>query len=263
MPDPGDDRLAPRPAPEIPPTYTDLTPALQIVAVDDPPDERPLTGGGQYPLGAAILIGVVVLVTLVVVLTLVGGVNRKDTNNGLPFNAPTAATPSLGTFAVPPQPATTSTRPAIDKRAQAPSTAPSPSAKKSPTVSAADALNGTASPIAPGSLVGPGDRCARVAAIGDQVSLAECDGSASQHWTQPGDATLRVQSGCLDVRDGPVAGTPVQVNTCDGTSSQRWDLRGDGTLFNGFANRCASDAGGKVVLADCRAGTDQNWRIEQ
>jgi len=261
VPDFGDDRLAPRPATEIPPTYTDLTPALQIVAVDDPPDE-PLTGGGRYPVGAAILIGVVVLVTLIVVLTLVGGVNRKDTDNGLPFNAPTAATPSLGTFAVPPQPATTSTRPAVDKRAQTPSTAPSPSAKKSPTVSAADALNGTVTPIAPGSLVGPGDRCAFVNRVGDQVSLAECNGSAAQHWTQPGDATLRVQGGCLDVQDSPAAGTPVLVNACDGTSSQRWDIRGDGTMFNGFANRCASDASGKMVVADCRAGSDQNWHIE-
>jgi hypothetical protein len=263
VPDPGDDRLAHRPPSEIPPTYTDLTPALQIVAVDDPPDERPLSGSGQYPLGAAILIGVVVLVTLVVVLTLVGGVNRKNTDNGLPFNAPTAGTPSLGTFAVPPPSAPTSPRPVGKARTQSPSAAPSPpAAKKSPTVSAADALNGTASPIAPGSLVGPGDRCAQIDRIGDQVSLTECNGSAAQHWTQPGDATLRVQGGCLDVQDGPVAGTPVQVTACDGSSSQRWDVRGDGTLFNGFANRCASDSGGKAVLADCRAGSDQNWHIE-
>jgi hypothetical protein len=264
VPDRGDDRLAHRPPTEIPPTYTDLTPALQIVAVDDSPDERPLSGPGRYPLGAAILIGVVVLVTLVVVLTLVGGVSRKNTDNGLPFTGPTGGAPSLGTLAAPPPPSATSTHPSVGKaRTASPSALPSRSAAtKSPTVSAADALNGTVSPIAPGSLVGPGDRCALVARVGDQVSLAECDGSAAQHWSQPGDATLRVQGGCLDVRDGPVAGTPVQVNACDGTSSQRWDPRGDGTLFNGFANRCASDSGGKVVLADCRAGTDQNWHIE-
>lgn len=265
MPDPGDDRLAHRPAPEIPPTFTDLTPALQIVAVDDPPDERPLSGTGRYPLGAAILIGVVVLVTLVVVLTLVGGVNKKNTDNGLPFTAPTAATPSLGTFAAPPPPAPTSVHAKPGHtRSAAPSTSPPPATKTSPTVSGADApLNGTVTPIAPGSLVGPGDRCALVGKIGDQVSLAACDGSAAQHWSQPGDSTLRVQGGCLDVRDGPVAGSPVLVNTCDGTSSQRWDIRGDGTLFNGFANRCASDSGGKMALADCRAGSDQNWHIEQ
>ncbi len=246
------------------PTFKDLTPALQIVAVDEPVDERPLSGGGRYPLGAAILIGVVVLVTLVVVLTLVGGVNRKNTDNGLPFTAPTNGTPSLGTFAAPPPPAPTSVRPSVGKaRTATPSTAPStPAAKKSPSVSAADALNGTATPIAPGSLVSQGDRCAQIQRLGDQVALATCDGSAAQHWTQPGDSTLRVLGGCLDVPDGPVAGTPVPVNPCDGTSSQRWDLRGDGTLFNAFGNRCASDTGGKVVLADCRAGSDQNWHIE-
>ena len=255
MPDSGVDRPAP--------TYTDLTPALQIVAVDEPTDEHPLTGSGRYPVGAAILIGVVVLVTLIVVLTLVGGVNRKTTDNGLPFTAPTVGTPSLGTFAAPPPPAPTSVRPNVARpRVATPSPDPSPSAKKSPTVSAAEALNGSATPIAPGSLVSQQDRCAQIQKLGDQVVLATCDGSAAQHWTQPGDSTLRVLGGCLDVRDGPVAGTPVQVNACDGTSSQRWDLRGDGTLFNGFANRCASDTAGKVVLADCRAGTDQNWHIE-
>jgi hypothetical protein len=264
VPDFGDDRLVHRPATEIPPTYADLTPVLQIVAVDDPPDERPLSGTGRYPLGAAILIGVVVLVTLVVVLTLVGGVNRKNTDNGLPFTGPTAATPSLGTLAAPPPPAPTSVHATRGRtRSAAPSTSASPAATKSPTVSAADALNGTATPIAPGSLVGPGDRCALIGQIGDQVSLAVCNGSAAQHWSQPGDATLRVQGGCLDVRDGPVAGSPVLVNTCDGTSSQRWDIRGDGTLFNAFSNRCAADSGGKMALADCRAGSDQNWHIEQ
>jgi hypothetical protein len=263
VPDPGADRFVPRSPSEIPPTYTDLTPAIQVVAVDEPVDERPLSGGGRYPLGAAILIGVVVLVTLVVVLTLVGGVNRKNTDNGLPFTAPTTVTPSLGTFAAPPPPAPRSARPSSRARTATPSAAPSsPAAKKSPSVSAADALNGTATPIAPGSLVSQGNRCAQIQALGDQVALAGCDGSAAQHWTQPGDATLRVLGGCLDVRDGPTAGTPVQVTACDGTSSQRWNLRADGTLFNGFANRCASDAAGKVVLADCRPGADQNWHVE-
>src|SRR5262249_21217986 len=146
---------------------------------------------------------------------------------------------SLGTFAAPP-PAPPSARPSVAKaRTQTPTPSPTPAAKKSPTT-AAGARDGAASPIAPGSLVGPGDRCGQLDRIADQVSLTECNGSAAQHWTQPGDATLRVQGRCLDVRDGAVVGDPVPVNACDGTSSQRWDLRGDGTLFNGFANLCAS-----------------------
>jgi hypothetical protein len=242
-----------------------LTPALQIVAVDEPTDERPLSGTERYPLGAAILIGVVVLVTLVVVLTLVGGVSNRDKDNGLPFTAPTAGTPSLGTFAAPPPRASPSARPSPRPYAAplSPSAPPStPAAKKPSSMSAAGALNGTATPIAPGSLVGPGDRCTQVQRVGDQAELATCDASQLQHWTHPGDGTLRVQLGCLDVRDGPVAGTPVQVNPCDGTSSQRWDLRGDGTLFNGFANRCAAASGSKLVLADCGFGPNQNWRLE-
>jgi hypothetical protein len=259
VPDPGARHRADSPA------FTDLTPALQIVAVDEPSDERPLAGTGRYPLGAAILIGVVVLVTLVVVLTLVGGVSDRHKDNGLPFTAPTAGTPSLGTFAAPPPPASPSVKPSTKAHAAtaSPSGPPStPAAKKSPPLSGADALTGSSAPIAPGSLVGPGNRCTQVQRTGDQAELATCNGSQLQHWTQPGDGTLRVQLGCLDVRDAPVAGTPVQVNACDGTSSQRWDLRGDGTLFNPFANRCAADSGGKVVLADCRFGRDQDWRLE-
>ena len=248
-----------------PPAFTDLTPALHIVAVDEPSEERSFGGGGRYPLGAAILIGVVVLVTLIVVLTLVGGVSKRDKNNGLPFTAPTGGTPSLGTFAAPAPAAPPSVRPSP----KAHTVTPSPSSrstlasKKPSSVSAADALNGTTPPIAPGSLVGPGDRCTQVRAVGGQAELATCDGSQLQHWSQPGDGTLRVQLGCLDVRDGAVAGTPVQVTACDGTSSQRWNLRGDGTLFNAFANRCAADSGGKVALADCGFGATQNWRLEQ
>lgn len=234
---------------------------LQIVAVDEPTDERPLSGTGRYPVGAAILIGVVVLVTLVVVLTLVGGVSNRDKDNGLPFTAPTAGTPSLGTFAAPPPPASRSLRSSPRARTS-PSPRSTPATTTPSSMSAAGALNGTATPIAPGSLVGAGDRCTQVQRVGDQAELATCDGSQLQHWTQPGDGTLRVQVGCLDVRDGPVAGTPVQVNPCDGTSSQRWSLRGDGTLYNGFANRCAATSGTKLVLADCGFGPNQNWRLE-
>jgi hypothetical protein len=245
------------------PTFADLTPALTIVAVDDPLDEHPLTGGGRYPVGAAILIGVVVLVTIVVVLTLVGGVSR-DTDNGLPFNAPTAGQPSLGTYrAVPPpvvaRPSPSPGRPRADP--SAPPAAVPPATKKSPSSATAGVFGATAAPIAPGSLVGAGDKCAQVAGLGGQAELATCNGSTAQRWTVPGDGTFRAQGGCLDVPDGPTAGTPVQVNPCDATSSQHWDLRGDGTLFNGFANRCASANSSKLVLADCRVTPEQTWRL--
>jgi hypothetical protein len=248
------------------PTFVDLTPALTIVAVDDDPlDEHPLTGGGRYPVGAAILIGVVVLVTIVVVLTLVGGVSDRNTDNGLPFNAPTAGPPSLGTYGAVPPPVVARPSPSPGRpRAAAPSAPPAavpPATKKSPSPATAGAFGAPADPIAPGSLVGAGDKCAQVQALGGQVELDDCDGSTAQHWTLPGDGTFRAQGGCLDVPDGPTTGTPVQVNPCDATSSQHWDLRGDETLFNGFANRCASVDGSKLVLADCRVAPEQTWRL--
>ncbi|WP_203896858.1 ricin-type beta-trefoil lectin domain protein [Virgisporangium aliadipatigenens] len=56
---------------------------------------------------------------------------------------------------------------------------------------------------------------------GTAVVIWDCDGSAGQQWTEPGDGTIRqVSSGlCLTK---PANDDWVSVNTCDGSDTQRW-----------------------------------------
>ena len=58
---------------------------------------------------------------------------------------------------------------------------------------------------------------------GTPLQLYDCNGSAAQTWSLPGDGTVRAMAKCMDVRGGSDAdGTPVQIYTCNSSASQQW-----------------------------------------
>ncbi|MFJ7249474.1 ricin-type beta-trefoil lectin domain protein [Kitasatospora sp. NPDC098652] len=102
---------------------------------------------------------------------------------------------------------------------------------------------------------------------GTQVQLYDCNGTAAQTWTLPGDGTVRAAGKCLDVRGGSSAdGTAVQLYTCNGTPAQQWTYDpGSGSLR--ALGKCLDATGGgtangtKLQLRSCSGGTGQRWKV--
>ncbi|MBM9503472.1 ricin-type beta-trefoil lectin domain protein [Actinacidiphila acididurans] len=117
-----------------------------------------------------------------------------------------------------------------------------------------------------------GARCIDVAggnnADGTPLQLYDCNGTAAQTWSMPGDGTVRAMGKCMDVRGGSDAdGTPVQLYTCGTTVSQQWTYDpAAGTLRSGLG-KCLTAAGAAtgngtpLVIEPCRGTTDQQWNI--
>ncbi|WP_051837846.1 ricin-type beta-trefoil lectin domain protein [Streptomyces sp. NRRL WC-3742] len=104
-------------------------------------------------------------------------------------------------------------------------------------------------------------------ADGTQVQLYDCNGTAAQTWTLPGDGTVRAAAKCLDVRGGSSAdGAAVQLYTCNGTPAQQWTYDPASSSLRAMG-KCldAADAGTangtKLQLRSCSGGTGQQWRI--
>lgn len=74
---------------------------------------------------------------------------------------------------------------------------------------------------ADGQVTGLAGKCVDVAgagsANGTAVQLYDCNGTAAQQWSNPGDGTLRALGKCLDV---------VDRGTADGAAVQLWDCSG-------------------------------------
>ena len=122
-----------------------------------------------------------------------------------------------------------------------------------------------------GQLIGYGNKCLDVpngnAVDGALVQLWDCDGTAAQRWSFPGDGTVRALGKCLDVAWGSTAnGANIQLVTCSGNPAQQFVLSGAGDLVNPQANKCvdvrdwSSANGAKLQLWECGGGANQKWR---
>ncbi|MFF5249246.1 ricin-type beta-trefoil lectin domain protein [Streptosporangium sp. NPDC000095] len=121
-----------------------------------------------------------------------------------------------------------------------------------------------------GRLIGWQDKCIDVpgsnAADGQRLQLWDCNGTAAQNWTFPGDGTVRAFGLCMDVAWGSTAnGAAIQLATCSGNPAQQFVLSGAGDLVNPQANKCVDvtgfgGSGTPLQQWECNGGANQKWR---
>jgi glucose/arabinose dehydrogenase len=123
-----------------------------------------------------------------------------------------------------------------------------------------------------GEIKGVNGKCLDVAdgatADGTQVQLWNCNATAAQRWTVPGDGTVRALGKCLDVSGGGSAdGTKVQLWTCNGSGAQKWSAQADGSVRNPQSGKCLDAEGGtwndgtRAHLWTCHTGPNQKWTL--
>ncbi|WP_330186067.1 RICIN domain-containing protein [Dactylosporangium sp. AC04546] len=89
--------------------------------------------------------------------------------------------------------------------------------------------------------------------------LADCDGSAAQAWTAPGDGTLRLAAQCLQA-----GGAALTLQPCDGSAAQAWTAQpGDAAEVASVASGLCLDPGAGTVpgLANCDGTDAQRWHL--
>lgn len=106
-----------------------------------------------------------------------------------------------------------------------------------------------------------GDQCvtaADSAATGDPITLAACDGRASQQWFQGrgGFVTRANTARCLAVPSGALTGTTIALDDCNDSADQRWALRG--AIRDARGDLCLA-AGTPLALATCDGSAAQAW----
>ncbi|SDZ16416.1 streptogrisin C. Serine peptidase. MEROPS family S01A [Micromonospora pattaloongensis] len=120
-------------------------------------------------------------------------------------------------------------------------------------------------------IIGYADKCIDVpnsnAVDGAALQLWECNGTAAQAWTFPGDGTVRAFGMCMDVAWGSTApGATIQLANCSGNPAQQFVLTAAGDLVNPQANKCvdvkdwSSANGARLITWDCTGGANQKWR---
>lgn len=93
-----------------------------------------------------------------------------------------------------------------------------------------------------------------------KVITHPCNGDRAQHWTGPGDGTIRAYGRCLDVSGGAVGnGTPVILHPCNGDRAQDWAHRPGGQLVNPQSGRCLDASPSGMIIWDCHTGANQRW----
>ncbi len=80
-----------------------------------------------------------------------------------------------------------------------------------------------------GTITGLGGKCVDVAGAsttnGTAVQLYDCNGTAAQSWTRPGDGTIRALGKCLDATNNSSAnGNRLQIWDCAGSANQKWTV---------------------------------------
>ncbi|HEY0471247.1 MAG TPA: ricin-type beta-trefoil lectin domain protein, partial [Kribbella sp.] len=126
---------------------------------------------------------------------------------------------------------------------------------------------GTGTPI-----TGLAGKCVDVAAAnsadGTAVDLYDCNGTAAQQWTRPGDGTIRALGKCLDINAGSTAdGAKVQLYTCNGSGAQQWTYTSGRDLVNPQANKCLdvtgnnSANGTQLQIWTCTGAANQKWTV--
>ncbi|MFB6726580.1 family 16 glycosylhydrolase [Kribbella sp. NPDC056345] len=120
-----------------------------------------------------------------------------------------------------------------------------------------------------GQITGLAGKCLDVAgansADGTTVQLYDCNGTAAQSWSRPGDGTIRALGKCLDVANaGTADGTRVQIATCNGNTAQQWSY-GNNDIVN--RGKCLDVTGNNSANATptqiwtCGGGANQKWNI--
>ncbi|MDQ1656241.1 MAG: hypothetical protein QOD41_1324 [Cryptosporangiaceae bacterium] len=107
---------------------------------------------------------------------------------------------------------------------------------------------------------------------GTRLTIADCNGSASQKFTSTAASEIQVTVGgavkCLDANGGGTAnGTAIIVWPCHGGADQKFTLTAANAISNTKSGRCldvygsATAAGTQVVLWDCKNGGNgsQTW----
>ncbi len=99
------------------------------------------------------------------------------------------------------------------------------------------------------------------------VVIGDCNGSAEQNWTVPGDGTIQIGGKCLDIyRDEKVSKAPVELFTCTGGANQQW-AASNGTLVNPVSGKCLDDPrfnvtdGTQLEIYTCNGGANQQWQL--
>ncbi|MEV6008933.1 ricin-type beta-trefoil lectin domain protein [Streptomyces sp. NPDC051976] len=100
-----------------------------------------------------------------------------------------------------------------------------------------------------------------------QVQLYDCNNTAAQNWTLPGDHTVRAMGECLDAQGGSNDnGTHVQIYPCNGTTAQQWTYNPATHELTAFG-KCLDAAGKSTTngtelnLFDCYGTSNQQWNI--
>ncbi len=112
-------------------------------------------------------------------------------------------------------------------------------------------------------------RCVDVASTtnGVQARLWDCNGGATQRWTQSAGGQLVVSGGkCLDASgQGTANGTAAILWDCNGGANQQWTLNANGSIVGAQSGLCL-DAGGNATangtllqLWSCHGGANQQW----
>ncbi|WP_344939807.1 ricin-type beta-trefoil lectin domain protein [Actinomadura miaoliensis] len=119
-------------------------------------------------------------------------------------------------------------------------------------------------------IIGWQDKCIDVpnsnGVDGQRLQLWDCNNTAAQNWTFPGDGTIRAFGLCMDVAWGSTAnGAAIQLARCSGNPAQQFVLSGAGDLVNPQANKCVDvtdwgGAGTPLQLWECSGGANQKWR---
>ncbi|MGH6656680.1 MAG: ricin-type beta-trefoil lectin domain protein, partial [Actinocrinis sp.] len=104
-------------------------------------------------------------------------------------------------------------------------------------------------------------------ADGTPLDLYDCNSSAAQNWTRPGDGTVTSLGKCMDVQGGNSAdGTPVDLYTCNHTASQQWTYDQQTGRLQAFG-KCLDASGGgtgngtPLVVNTCDGATSQQWHL--
>ncbi|WP_410589333.1 lectin [Amycolatopsis sp. lyj-23] len=106
-------------------------------------------------------------------------------------------------------------------------------------------------------------------ANGTHAQIYDCNNTAAQRWTVPGDGTVMLFGKCLDISAGGTAdNTPVQLWDCNLGNGQQWVSQpGTGALRNPASGRCLDDPGGttangtQLVIWDCTGAANQRWTL--
>lgn len=123
-----------------------------------------------------------------------------------------------------------------------------------------------------GQITGLAYKCVDVtganSADGTVVDLYDCNGTAAQQWTRPGDGTVRALGKCLDVSAGSTAdGAKVQLYSCNGSGAQQWTYTSGRDLVNPQANKCLDVTGNNsangtpLQIWSCTGAANQKWNV--